>query len=135
MATHRRAQTDHYPSHVSGRPDHLIRSRVRCHCRLVEPPLSQKRSGQARDSLSRFSIVNAILGLSSRFDFYRTLWDNSPEQIYVDEFATLTVAYNSRKTAARMRKLLPHFQAVLLPDAGHVLLGMPAQVVPFLAPA
>jgi len=45
------------------------------------------------------------------------------------------VAYNSRKTAARMRKLLPHFQAVLLPDAGHVLLGTPAQVVPFLAPA
>jgi len=73
MATHRRAQTDHYPSHVSGRPDHLIRSRVRRHCRLVEPPLSQKRSGQARDSLSLFSIVNAILWLSSRFDFYRTL--------------------------------------------------------------
>ena len=32
-----------------------------------------------------------------------------------------------------MAKLLPHFQAVLLPKAGHVLLGTPAQVVPFLA--
>jgi pimeloyl-ACP methyl ester carboxylesterase len=45
------------------------------------------------------------------------------------------VVYNSVKTAARMRKLLPCFQAVLLPEAGHVLLDTPAQVMPFLAPA
>jgi pimeloyl-ACP methyl ester carboxylesterase len=43
------------------------------------------------------------------------------------------VAYDSVKTAARMDKLLPHFQAVLLPEAGHVLLDTPAQVMPFLA--
>lgn len=43
------------------------------------------------------------------------------------------VAYNSRKTAARMSKLLPHFQAILLPEAGHVLLDTPGQVMPFLA--
>ena len=42
------------------------------------------------------------------------------------------VAYNSAKTAARLGKLLPHFQAVLLPEAGHVLLDTPVQVMPFL---
>lgn len=43
------------------------------------------------------------------------------------------VAYHSYKTAARMERLLPRFQAVLLPEAGHVLLDTPAQVMPFLA--
>jgi pimeloyl-ACP methyl ester carboxylesterase len=43
------------------------------------------------------------------------------------------VAYNSVKTAARLGKLLPQFQVVLLPEAGHVLLDTPAQVMPFLA--
>jgi pimeloyl-ACP methyl ester carboxylesterase len=43
------------------------------------------------------------------------------------------MAYNSAKTAARMEKLLPHFQAILLPEAGHVLLDTPARVMPFLA--
>ena len=43
------------------------------------------------------------------------------------------VAFKSRKTAARMERLLPHFQAVLLPEAGHVLLGTPIHVMPFLA--
>jgi hypothetical protein len=32
-----------------------------------------------------------------------------------------------------MEKLLPHFQAILLPEAGHVLLDTPARVMPFLA--
>jgi pimeloyl-ACP methyl ester carboxylesterase len=45
------------------------------------------------------------------------------------------VAYNSVKTAARMSKLLPRFQAVLLPEAGHVLLDTPVQVMPFLSSA
>lgn len=43
------------------------------------------------------------------------------------------VAFNSVKTAARLSKLLPRFQAVLLPEAGHVLLDTPVQVMPFLA--
>jgi pimeloyl-ACP methyl ester carboxylesterase len=42
------------------------------------------------------------------------------------------VAYDSRKTATRLRELLPHFQAVLLPEAGHVLLDTPVHVMPFL---
>jgi pimeloyl-ACP methyl ester carboxylesterase len=43
------------------------------------------------------------------------------------------IAFDSVKTAARMSKLLPRFQAALLPEAGHVLLDTPAQVMPFLA--
>jgi len=42
------------------------------------------------------------------------------------------VVYESIKTAARMEKLLPQFQAALLPEAGHVLLDTPVQVMPFL---
>jgi pimeloyl-ACP methyl ester carboxylesterase len=43
------------------------------------------------------------------------------------------MVYDSIKTAARMGKLLPQFQAALLPEAGHVLLDTPARVMPFLA--
>lgn len=40
---------------------------------------------------------------------------------------------DNRKAIARMERLLPHFQAALLPDAGHVLLDTPVQVLPFLS--
>jgi pimeloyl-ACP methyl ester carboxylesterase len=42
------------------------------------------------------------------------------------------IAFHSAKTAARMERLLPHFQAALLPEAGHVLLDTPVHVIPFL---
>ena len=37
--------------------------------------------------------------------------------------------------AARMEKLLPQFEAVIIPDAGHVLLNTPEHTLPFLAGA
>ena len=43
--------------------------------------------------------------------------------------------YVSEKTAARLQKLLPDFQANILPDTGHVLLDTTAQLMSFLAPA
>ena len=41
--------------------------------------------------------------------------------------------YDSKETAARLEATLPRFQAVLLSQAGHALLGTPTHILPFLA--
>jgi pimeloyl-ACP methyl ester carboxylesterase len=68
-----------------------------------------------------------------------------PQPLFTDEelrrltMPTLLVAgdqdcfYVSAKTAARLKRLLPNFSAVILPEAGHVLLDTPAHIMPFLA--
>jgi pimeloyl-ACP methyl ester carboxylesterase len=40
--------------------------------------------------------------------------------------------YPSAQTAARLSRLLPHLTTVLLPEAGHVLVGLAPRMVPFL---
>ena len=78
-------------------------------------------------------------------DYYRPRTD--PQPLFSDEelkrltMPTLLVAgakdcfYVSEKTADRLRKLLPHFTATVLPEAGHVMLDTTPYIVPFLAPA
>jgi pimeloyl-ACP methyl ester carboxylesterase len=41
--------------------------------------------------------------------------------------------FASEKTAARLEKLLPQFTVHMLPEAGHVLHGLAAEIMPFLA--
>jgi pimeloyl-ACP methyl ester carboxylesterase len=67
-----------------------------------------------------------------------------PQPLFSDEelarltMPTLLIAgaqdcfYVSEKTAARLRQLLPHFEATIFPEAGHVLLNTTAQIIPFL---
>lgn len=40
--------------------------------------------------------------------------------------------FESQKTAERLRRLVPQFQAAILPDTGHVLLDTPQLIRPFL---
>lgn len=48
---------------------------------------------------------------------------------------TQDCCYVSENTATRLQRLLPHFEATILPGAGHVLLNTTVQILPFLARA
>ncbi len=70
-----------------------------------------------------------------------------PQPIFTDaELARLTMPtllvagardcfYVSEKSAARLQRLLPRFKAIILPEAGHVLLNTTPNILPFLGVA
>jgi pimeloyl-ACP methyl ester carboxylesterase len=75
-------------------------------------------------------------------NYYHPRTDSQP--LFSDEelkrltMPTLLVAgardccYISEKIAARLQRVLPHFEANILPEAGHAMLDTTPQVIPFL---